>query len=194
MKKNILLAVIIVFLTLVSCVSINGNKYTYLSQSEITSIKKFNISNINKPIKHSEQLFIEEITGDDIKQVSNNSAFTWVFLWSPWCKDGTCLPIKQYVDIEKKYREKGLKLYIIARSYDIKTIKMVMENYSFDRFVYVISDIHYGHNMTKSTKSFVKDINANELNSFYILNNKGNIVYSGNEITETEITKIIENK
>jgi thiol-disulfide isomerase/thioredoxin len=180
-----------------SCtITINGNDYTKLNAEQRKLIKPFMIETTGNSVSYETAYPLQEINGNDIKECSKKYNYTWIYFWIPWCK-GSISQLQYFIEIEKKYRDKGVKLLLVSLSYNVEDIKSVLSNTKFDRVSYILQASHYGQSINKSMKKVHTELSEGQNNipkvkiaSHYVFYNQ-TLIYCGDNFSEKDIQEII---
>lgn len=180
-----------------SCISmkINDNSYRSLTQDELGALKQFSITETDAVRAQKDHFSLVEITGPDISKCLQKYPYTLVYLWKPYCKGENCKPLFYYERIDRRFRAKSVKLLMVSETYEYRLIKGNTERSTFDRDLYVIKDLEYGHNHSQAEKKIIKEITRPEDRKKgagrYLVFKKDNLIYRGSEISERIMDSIL---
>ena len=188
---------ILIFMFTSCTITINGNDYNRLKAEQRKLIKPFMIQTTDNSVNYETLYPLQEINGDYIKECTKKYKYTWVYFWAPWCKENM-QQLQYFIEIEKRYRDKGIKLLIISLSYDIEDIKLVLAKAKFDRISYILQDSHYGSSINSSLKKIHIELNQSQTKLektksalHYVFYNQ-NLIYCGDNFSEKDIQGIIK--
>lgn len=138
--------------------------YRYLNGEEKKHFVEYKPNNFDKKIDNSKNIFIEELTVENVRSMLDAHKFTCIELWSPYCKAEVCQSLNYYDDICADYEKHNFKLIKISRTYDFDYISKAMINAKYDKQMYVIKyNEIYGNNIDKVHDRFVKDFTGKDL-------------------------------
>lgn len=163
--KFLSIIIICLFFVLNSCIiALQDINYRYLNDKEKEHFVAYNPNNFDKKIDNSKDIFIEELTAENIRNMLESHKFTCVELWSPYCKAEVCQSLNYYDDICADYEKNNFKLIKISRTYDFDYISKAIINAKYDKQMYVIKyNERYGNNIDKVHDRFVKDFAKKDL-------------------------------
>jgi hypothetical protein len=187
--KHIIPFIIITFFT--GCaISINTNHYASLSNEEKAYFKPY-----AKVGERPDTLVISEISGSQCKQLISENKYTLVHLWNPSCISNTYYSLKTYTDIENAFENKGLKVILVAVSYDLSNIQKTVKMSEFHNPVYIISNSEYGPKLGKAIDAFSEEITGKKIKRFSDLLFKGtNLHYTGFDINKEIINHTLSSE
>lgn len=143
--KNIIILIIILLVTSCGIIMINENNHRSLSDSDKSQIRPFDINIVSQKVKNTEQLYIYEINTNDIKNYVRTQKYTWLHLWRPFCPNESCQNINYYLNIENNLKHYDLEFLLISESYDFNSIENAVKNSFYDKPIFVLQDLYYGH-------------------------------------------------
>lgn len=198
MQKSLLkhLLKIILAILLTSCIvqGLNVNYYK-LSESEKLHFVPFNHTNLFKTVNYNEQnLKVEEITSDNVKNVIKNHKFVCIYSWVPYCKSTSCENLHYYSNLEEKYKKWNLNFLIISETYDFEDIKLSHKTSEYNKQLYVIKydKKNYGDQRKNVISKFYKEIASTKNWSTYYFFYNAKLIYYGDHCTESLVDSLIQ--
>ncbi len=151
--------ILCLFFILNSCIiTLNDINYRYLNDKEKKHFVAYKPNNFDAKIDNSKDIFIEELTAENVRNMLKVHKFTCIELWSPYCKSEVCRSLNYYDDICADYKKNDFKLITISRTYDFDYISKTIINSKYDKQMYVIKyNERYGNNIDKVHDRFVRD-------------------------------------
>ena len=199
MKKYYpLLLVLIILFSGCGMIAINENDYRFLPQEYKHYIKPFRPELVTQKINYKkDSLFLYEINTPEIKKVLRQYKYVWLHLWRPYCEADYCQNISFFAQLAWRYQNKGLQLLFISEDYDPITIQKVLAHSIFDKPIFVLQDIWYGHKIKKNSRLLFNEINNNPA----IHSKRGFddylfkdtlLVYAGNRMSERVLDSLLQ--
>ncbi len=191
----------ITILSLPSClIRINDNGYRDLHKDQVRSLKPFLLDETDALRNQATELSLVEITGPDIIKCFQKYPYTVVYLWRPYCKATSCKPLFYYELIDRKFRDKGVKLLMVSETYQYELIKRNAEKSTYDRDLYVMKDAEYGHKPKAGQKKIEREIAPSytkdgpiDVAEQYFIFKKNDLVYHGYEISDHIVDSVLKN-
>ncbi|MDY0342744.1 MAG: hypothetical protein RBR28_04170 [Lentimicrobium sp.] len=167
-----------------SCLIINENEYRTLSPQHFDRIVLFDVSLMDRDWPPGEQLLIE-VDNNDIDLITQQSSFTWVRLWRPFCPSESCENLALYAAVAEKHPD--LTFMLISETYGLKDISEKFRQSNFKLPVYVLRDSVYGHKMTPARKKFTAETGRGQLIQPQFLDNdflftKDSLIFAGEDL------------
>ena len=187
--KHIIPFIIITFFT--GCaISINTNHYASLSNKEKAYFKPFSSAK-----ETPDTSVILEISGSQCKQLISENKYSLVHLWNPSCSGNTCYSLSPYTDMENTFGDKGLKVILVAVSYDLSDIQKIIKASEYPNAVYVISNSVYGSKLGKSIDTFSEEIAGKKIKRCgNLLFKETELIYNGFDINDDIINHILSSE
>jgi len=172
-----------------------NNDHNRLDTQQLKLIKQFSLGETDAVRDQKNNLSLVEITGADISESLEKYPYCIVYLWDVNCPGEHCKPLYYYEDIEKKFRDKGVKLFMISETYQYDMIKGNAERSAFDRDLYVLKDSVYGHKLAKSRMRFYNEMTSGkgskkDLYRYFIFK-KNNLIYYGSDMSEQLVDSVL---
>ncbi len=156
--KNIIILIVMLLLTNCGIIIINENNYRSLTDSDKNLLRPFDIEIVSQKVNNTEQLYLYEINTNDIKNCVRIQKYTWVHLWRPFCPSESCQNINYYLNIENKLKNYNLQLLLISESYDLNSIEHIVKNSFYDKPIYVLQDLYFGHKIKLNRMKFYNEL------------------------------------
>jgi hypothetical protein len=190
-----LLKIILVFL-FTSCIvqGLNVNYYK-LSESEKLHFVPFNSANLFKTVNYDEQnLKVEEITSNNVKDVIQNHKFVCIYSWVPYCKNTSCENLNYYSNLEEKFKKWNLNFLIISETYDLEDIKLSHRTSEYNKQLYVIKydKANYGDQRKNVVTKFYNDIALTKRWSTYYFFYDAKLIFYSYNCTESLVDSLIQ--
>ncbi len=176
-------------------IEINESGYRSISSLESHHIKPFEASKEPSDCKELDRFMVYEINSKQILDTIKKQPYTWVHIWLPYCPNESCTNINQYENLENKYKNKGLNLLFISKSYDLSRIISTANQSNFSKSIYVLDGAYFGYKNKEISKKLYQDLNTNaqeDDNYFYTdyLFKGDTLVYMGYEVSDSIIQSI----
>jgi len=156
MKKIVRLSIILL-LTSCGIIMINENDYRSLTDSNKNLIRPFDIELLSEKANNNEQLFLYEINTNDIKNCIRKQKYTWVHLWRPFCPTESCQNINYYLNVENELKHYDFEFLLISETYDFNSIENAVKNSFYDKPIFVLQDLYYGHKIKPNRLKFYNE-------------------------------------
>ncbi|XZF13508.1 hypothetical protein ACTHGU_17145 [Chitinophagaceae bacterium MMS25-I14] len=187
-----LTVLLFIFLTLNSCITINENGYRGVSKSYKSKLVPFDIATADAPYDQKQSLRLTEVTAAEMKPYLKKNAYTWIYMWIPYCRAESCMPMSYYTKIAIQSADKGLKLMMLSQIYDSSIIARQVVRSGFKGNIYVAKDAVYGHKMRKNRLGFTKDLSGHDnLMDPQLLFKGDSLVWSGEFMTAAKMDSLI---
>ncbi|MFP5471382.1 MAG: hypothetical protein ACLGGV_07275 [Bacteroidia bacterium] len=176
---------------------------TTLTKYDSVHIRTFNMENAFKKqtISSQDDIFFEEIKGDDVKKLIGINDYTWVIVAASWCPH--CHnEVPRVSGILEELKEYNIKPIIIFQNYDIKATQELLYSAHWDEQTYIIDAKTYGSVEPQKHLKIRKEIcpecdnTTTGIPAQYIFNKKGEMLLLkfGEGITVEKIKEAINFK
>jgi hypothetical protein len=156
--KNIVILILILLFTSCGIIMINENEYRSLKDSDKNQIRSFDINLVPKKVDNTEQLYLYEINTNDIQNCVKMQKYTWIHLWRPFCQSEYCQNINYFLTIENNLKQYELEFMLISESYDFNSIENAVKNSFYDKPIFVLQDLYYGHKIRPNRLKFYNEL------------------------------------
>lgn len=194
--KNLLLSIILSQLCGCGMILINENSYRALKEADKKSIKPYEYKATQLSRTNVDDMVVYEINSRDVKEYLKQSRYTWIHLWRPFCRAEICQNINVFSELEKEYKNVGLNLLFISETYDIASIKKVIQNTGFKKNIFVLQDAYYGHKTRKNKVALLKEFNHGKFEETKygvddLLFKDTSLIFAGYHLSKKEIDSVI---
>jgi thiol-disulfide isomerase/thioredoxin len=122
----------------------SGDGSANLTEDDRKSIRPFSIENaLQKPVTQTNDILLQEINSEQLKQVISGHAYTWVVIWAAWCPH--CIDaVPNYPVLAEKFNDKGLNLVLINQDYNVPKTRELLQKAGYKGNAYILDAAYFG--------------------------------------------------